>query len=107
MSTIGESIEVSVDQLLLDPNNYRFLNMADYVQAQESRYHETTVQTHAFEMIKKDGIEDLKALKNSIKTNGYLPLDTLVVRQYEYSKDDKEEYVVVEGNRRVAAMKWI
>jgi hypothetical protein len=105
MDSRGEPIEVSVKQLLLDPNNYRFLDMEDYAKTEEDRYHEERIQKHTFDLLKRDGADDLRALKESIRANGYLPVDTLVVRPYAYSEG--ENYVVVEGNRRVAAMRWL
>jgi hypothetical protein len=93
-----------LDQLLLDPNNYRFLDMKDYVRAEPTRYHEDSVQKKSFSLIERDGQEELRALKESIQTNGYVPLETLVVRPYLYKPD---AYVVVEGNRRVAALRWL
>lgn len=36
--------------------------------------------------------------------NGYIPVERIVVRPYEHSED---KYLVIEGNRRLAAIKWI
>ena len=90
--------------LLLDPNNYRFLDLENYQTVSDRRYHESTVQDKAYRFLKGRRYEDLQALKESILTNGYVPLELLIIRPYEYKEN---LFVVIEGNRRVAAMKWI
>lgn len=90
-----------LDQLLLDPNNYRYQDSDDYVTAEESRFHEESVQAKAFSRLYD---ESLKQLKNSILKNGFIPVERIVVRSYAHRADT---YVVVEGNRRVAALRWI
>jgi len=99
-----KTINVSVESLLLDPNNYRFLDMKGYTVASPSRYHEDTVQKRARTFLERDGFEELRALKESLQINGYVPIEILVVKPYAYKPNT---YVVVEGNRRVAAIKWL
>lgn len=94
----------AIQNLLLDPNNYRFLDQEDYQPVSEKRYHEATVQDKAYKFLKGKRYEDLQALKESISTNGYVPLELLIVRPYD---NKKGLFVVIEGNRRVAAMSWI
>ncbi len=96
--------EVSLNQLLLDPNNYRFFDMDKYIKVAPNRIHEGTVQQRADELVRLDGREELRALKESIEANGYIPVETLVVKPYEFKEGS---FVVVEGNRRVAAMRWL
>ena len=96
-----QEITVRLDQLLLDPNNYRFQDSKDFVQAQQNRLHEGNVQDRAFHRIQEDG---LKQLKDSIMKNGFLTFEKLVVKKYLH-KDDT--FIVVEGNRRLASMRWI
>lgn len=95
---------VSLDRLLLDPNNYRFFDMDQYTRALPNRIHEPSVQQRAEELVRLDGKEELRALKESIEANGYIPVETLVVKPYEFRDSS---FVVVEGNRRVAAMRWL
>ena len=90
---------VRLDQLLLDPNNYRFFDMERYSEDSVSRIHESPVQERAEELIRLDGRNELRALKESIETNGYVPIESIVIKPYFF--------VVVEGNRRVAAMRWL
>lgn len=97
-------IRCSLDNLLLDPNNYRFLDFEDYQEVATTTYHEPRVQDKAYQRLKGSRYEDLQALKESILANKYVPLDSLVVRAYEHVSD---KFVVIEGNRRLAAMRWI
>jgi hypothetical protein len=90
------------NQLLFDPNNYRFQGEADYTHVQENRYHEATVQDRVYKRILSD--PTLIDLKNSIIKNGFVPVDRIVVTKYQH-KDDL--YLIVEGNRRSACIKWI
>lgn len=87
--------------LLLDPNNYRFQDSTDFVWADETRFHEKTVPDRAYRRLRDDG---LLQLKNSILTNGLLPVERLVARPYPPNPDLN---VVIEGNRRLASIRWI
>jgi hypothetical protein len=42
-----------------------------------------------------------------MKTLGFLPMDRIVVRVWRGNPQDASKYVVVEGNRRIAALKWL
>ncbi len=97
---LGEA-NLPLSQLLFDPNNYRFHDDPDFVAAQESRFPEKSVQEKAMQRLRN---ESLKTLKESIITNGFLPVERLVVRKYS---DDPLRYLVLEGNRRLAALRWI
>lgn len=92
---------VPYTQLLLDPNNYRFQDRSDFQLADERRFHEASVQARAYARLKD---ESLTQLKNSIVHNGFLPVERLVVRPYEHAENC---YLVLEGNRRLAALRWI
>jgi hypothetical protein len=96
--------QCNIKNLLLDPNNYRFLDLEDYQEVSEKRYHEKTVQDRAYRFLRGKRYEDLEALKDSILRNGYVPLEHLIVKRYDIERD---YFVVIEGNRRVAAMRWI
>jgi ParB-like nuclease domain len=93
---------ISVEQLLLDPNNYRFQELDEFVYADEGRFHEVQVQNRAYSRLKQT--EGLRALKGSIIKNGYVRSERIVVRLYS---SEPELYLVIEGNRRTAAAKWI
>ena len=91
-----------LEQLLLDPNNYRFQELDEFVYADEQRFHEQQVQARAYARLKQS--EGLRALKNSIIKNGYIKSERIVVKKYS---DQPDFYLVVEGNRRTTAAKWI
>jgi hypothetical protein len=93
--------ELPLNKLLLDPNNYRFQDAPDYVAADPARFHQESVQERAYRRLRSEGLNELK---ESILTNGFLPFERVVVRPYE---QDPALFVVVEGNRRVAALRWI
>jgi hypothetical protein len=94
--------ELPIEQLLLDPNNYRFQDTTDFVNADGSRFHEKSVQDRAYRALKASG--SLAQLKASIVRNGFIPVERIVVREYPAVPNS---FVVIEGNRRVAALKWI
>ncbi len=53
-------------------------------------------------LLGKNG-ENVRDLIDSFRKNGYLPIDQIQVRQL----DSEKKYLVVEGNRRVACLKWL
>lgn len=99
-----KTIDLSLNQLLIDPDNFRFLDEPNYRKIDPKRYHQASVQKKAEELLRGPREESIIPLKNSIRTNGYIPFELLFVKKYEHADD---LYVVVEGNRRVAAMRWI
>lgn len=94
--------QLEQENLLLDPNNYRFQDLDDFVYAAESRCHEETVQSKTLQRIRADS--SLLNLKKSILRNGFIEVERLVVRPYPHVED---RWVVIEGNRRLAAVRWI
>ena len=89
---------LSVDAVFLDPNNPRFWTTERSRLVPDHRTPEIQVQSKA-----KDRLEGHKIaeLRNSILRNGFLPMDRIVVRPL---RDVSEKFVVVEGNRRLAAL---
>lgn len=103
MSVSYQEKLVAIDQLLLDPNNFRFQAERDFVTADSGRFAEPNVQERATKRIRGEGLQELKA---SILSNGFLPVERLVVRPYG-ERDGVPLYLVLEGNRRAASLKWI
>lgn len=98
-------IDISLDDVLLDPNNPRFAELGEEIDVvPENRFAEEKVQKNAFDRMKKPQF-DVNELRDTIKTLGFLPMDRIVVRKLNILEKDK--YVVVEGNRRIAALKWL
>lgn len=94
-----EPIKVSLEDLYLDPNNPRFWSEAAKRPVSDKKTIEESVQNNTFRSISKHGVEELFF---SILRNGFLPLDRLVVRKLDV---EEEAYVVLEGNRRLAALR--
>jgi hypothetical protein len=110
MPTLQELLspkDVRLDQLLLDPNNPRFAELGDPPDVvPESRIAEPKVQREAYEKMKNVRF-DVGELRDTIRTLGFLPMDRMVVRRWRESDPAKPTYVVVEGNRRAAALRWL
>src|SRR5712691_3060410 len=98
MTTLISEIK-SPDLLLFDPNNYRFQDTDNFVYAAEERFHEDSVQRRAYQRIRLE--DGLQALKSSIMRNGYIPVERIVIRPDTGSASGK--YLVIDGNRRLAA----
>jgi hypothetical protein len=101
-----EKVEVTPAQLLLDPNNYRFHDLQGYNEVKKrSRYQEPGVQQQALKLLRETTAFDLGSLKDSIRTNGYIPVEQIVVVPYDDDEQPNKRYLVIEGNRRAAALK--
>jgi hypothetical protein len=99
-------LKVKLDQLLLDPNNPRFAELGEKIdQVPETRFAEEKVQKAAFEKMKTPKF-NVTELRDTIKELGFLPMDRLVVRLWR-GPGELKKYVVIEGNRRVTALKWL
>jgi hypothetical protein len=93
-----------VARLLVHPNNYRFLDLPAWKRRQERRFHDSTVQEATIQLLERHPTYQLSELRSSILANGYVPLERVVVLPYKHAKG---YYIVVEGNRRVAALKTL
>lgn len=91
---------VRLDDVMLDPNNPRLFDVRKTTRrVPDERIGEQTVQEDTFSKM-FDGEHDVKPLMDSIAEVGFLPVDKVVVRALPGGK-----YVVVEGNRRITALK--
>jgi len=109
LSELLRPIDVTLDQLLLDPNNPRFADFGDtQTPVTEGRMADDRVQRDTFERM-KDSRFDVAELRDTIKTIGFLPMDRIVVRKWNLAgpAQDPQKYIVVEGNRRITALKWL
>lgn len=89
-----------ISDIYLDPNNPRLATVSTE-ETPENRIAEAGVQTATLRRL-NDGRFDQEGLRASIRRSGLLPIDRIVVRPIE---GDDEKYVVVEGNRRIGAIK--
>ena len=99
---------VNLCDLLLDPNNPRFSELGEELNPiPEGRFADDKVQSNTFEKM-KDPLFDVAELRDTIKTIGFLQMDRIVVRRWKgTTSDGRKKYVVIEGNRRVTALKWL
>jgi len=94
-----KEISVSVKDLLLDPNNPRFSKHVDDIRTEDSLEDEDT-QKYAFDQMIDDSFE-IKELADSIKEKGFINVDKIFVRKIN------KKYLVIEGNRRITAIKLL
>ena len=107
LSKYLKSEKISLDDILLDPNNPRFAELGDNVDVPETRFLELKIQKEASDKMKSERFE-VAELRDTIKTIGFLPMDKIVVREWKNNiESSTKKYVVVEGNRRVTALKWL
>ena len=99
-----EPDDKSVDELLLDPNNYRFLDLPNWRRRQRQRFHDPAVQEATLRLFESTPSYNLTELRESILANGYVRLERLVIIPYEHAEG---YYRVIEGNRRVAALRTL
>lgn len=103
-----DDIKVSIDKLMLDPNNPRFIN--------DLRNHQHItddgIESIQDEIINKfstksssdeDDVTNISDLYTSMITIGYVSIDRIVVKKLL----DSDSYLVIEGNRRISTVKNI
>lgn len=99
---------IPLEQILLDPNNPRLVGLDDYNGVPEQRIAEEEVQKRTLARLNDNRSIDQESLRASIEQSGLLPVDRVVVRPANLvDADGHPLYVVVEGNRRIAACKTL
>ena len=98
----GRRQTVSLARLYLDPNNFRFVDKADYQPIGPEKVFNKDVQRRTANFILGRSQEQVRDLIASIKENGWLDIDPILVQA-----PNKGRYIVVEGNRRVATLKHL
>jgi hypothetical protein len=93
---------IDIQHLYLDPNNFRLIHETEQVNVPNEKIKDKDAINRTYRMILGDKNQGIQDLVDSFKTNGYLPVDQIQVRPI--SDDD---FVVVEGNRRIAALKYL
>ncbi len=96
-----QSRVVPIEHLYLDPNNPRFMGVESENVTPKDKYTNPRVQQRALQNMKNYGIEDLR---DNIEEVGFLPIDKMVFAEIEGSPN---KYYAIEGNRRLAAIKWL
>ena len=102
-----KDISIRLDQMLLDPNNYRLTGEKDSKAVLDSKA--TAFQSNILDQLESQKIDELK---DSIRIHGFLEMERIVVRVLDVEgnvgledDDNNKKYLVVEGNRRTAALK--
>lgn len=96
-----KKIKVQPEKLYLDPNNPRLITR-DNDTYDISETIDRVIQTRSKISDSNDSYK-IKELENSIKQNGWWPIDFIFVKKL----DDNGRYLVLEGNRRVTAIQNI
>lgn len=94
--------KVNLTQLLLDPNNYRFVDAENYVPVALEDVVDVRVQQRTRNLLLGKGQENVRDLIVSFRNNGFLDIEAIQVK----CLTDKL-YLVLEGNRRVATLKYL
>lgn len=90
-----------LDRLLLDPNNYRFIDRPEYSKVPDHQLDDTRVQQRTLNFLLGKNNSNVKDLISSFTTNGFLDIDQIQVKAVG------DKYVVLEGNRRTATLKYL
>ena len=93
---------VPLSRLYLDPNNFRFVDHPDYHDVADEDVFKAEVQRLAQTLVAGKSQEHIQDLIASIKENGWLKIDPILVEERKSGK-----FLVVEGNRRVATLKHL
>lgn len=93
---------VSLRNLYLDPNNFRIIHEPDQKAVPDDQVKDRTVAQRTMRLLTGDRNQNIQDLIESFKANGYLPVDQIQVRELPSSG-----YLVIEGNRRIAALKFL
>lgn len=92
-------IDVFPKDLILDPRNPRIISSpTDYLCCEGEDFSKESIQAKVLEFLNKPKYK-IKNLENSILRNGFLDIDSIFVKKYQNGK-----YLVLEGNRRTAAI---
>jgi len=98
----AEVRRVSLKELFLDPNNFRLIHEQDQVDVPDNEVKDKDVLQRTYKLLLGDKNQNIQDLIESFKSNGYLPVDQIQVRTLPNGG-----FVVVEGNRRVATLKYL
>lgn len=98
----GEPKLVPLSQLFLDPNNYRFIDNENYTNVDRESIVDSRIQKRTVGFIKGKGTEGISDLIKSFRKNGFLHVDQVQVENL-----GENRYRVLEGNRRVTALKHL
>lgn len=90
----------NIKNLYLDPNNYRFADNDNYIPVSSEKVTDPNIQKRVRLFIEGKKREGVKDLISSFKANGFLKVDVIQLKDI-----GDNNYLVLEGNRRVTALK--
>lgn len=93
---------VSLRSLYLDPNNFRIIHEPDQKQVLDKDVKNREVVQRTMRLVCGDKNQNIQDLIESFKVNGYLRVDQILVRELSDGG-----MLVVEGNRRIATLKFL
>ena len=93
-------ISTNLKNFYLDPNNYRFVDHKDYKKVDDNNILDNKIQQRTRNFISGKNREGVKDLLDSFKANGFLEVDVIQLKDL-----GENRYLVLEGNRRVTALK--
>ena len=97
----GRRANVSIANFSLDPNNFRIVDNPDYQVVEPDNAFDPKAQRRTESIILGHNQENVRDLIASIKANGWLDLDPILVER----RSGKN--LVLEGNRRVATLRHL
>ena len=98
----GKRQTVSLARLFLDPNNYRIVDDPESCPVGPAGVFNPDVQRRTNRFVLGRSQENVRDLIASIKENGWLDIDPILVE-----RRDGGRFLVIEGNRRVATLKHL
>lgn len=91
-----------INRFVLDPNNYRFRDSPGYLPVSEDKVENPKIQQRTFNLLVGKNHEQISDLVDSMKENGFIPVDQIQVKALS-----SDNYLVLEGNRRIATLKYL
>lgn len=91
-------VTVDINDLVLDPNNPRFSKHVNEL-TPDNRIEDKDVQAETLKKMAENF--DVDELEKSIRSKGFTPVDNIFVKKLD------GKYLVIEGNRRITAIKML
>ncbi len=100
-------ITADIKRLYLDPNNYRFIDKPEYKKVSDEKLTDPQVQKRTRFLLTGRNNELIQDIVISFKENGFLSVNQIQVKELSDDKQEEIKYLVLEGNRRIATLKYL